>query len=343
MKKMLFGLSILASLGFSCSKKTDGSGSAASTAPSNLTLTGTVRPDSSGNVDFAAHATNAAVYTFDFGNSVTQVSATGTLTYKYPVSGVYTVTVVAKSASGQTLSQSITLSVSVVLKLVWSDEFDAAGAPDPSKWGYDLGTGNGWGNNELEYYTNRSDNVTVSGGTLQIIAKRENYNGSAFTSARLLTKGKYSFKYGRIDVRAKLPEGVGTWPAIWMLGDNIATAGWPACGEVDIMEHVGKRLNVIYGTLHHPGHSGANGDGSTTTVSTATSAFHIYSTEWNANTIRFLVDGSPFYTFSNNSSLPFNQSFFIILNIAMGGDFGGAVDPAFTSGTMEVDYVRVYQ
>ncbi len=341
MKKILVCVLLLAMVSLSCSKKTDGAGTG--TPPSGLTVNGLVNTDNSGNVDFTAAAVNAVVYTFDFGNSVTQVSATGKLTYKYPVSGVYTVSVVARSASGQTVSKSITISVTVVLSLVWSDEFDTAGTPDPAKWGYDLGTGNGWGNNELENYTNRADNVTVSGGTLKIIAKRENYNGSSFTSARLLTKGKYSFKYGRIDVRAKLPEGAGTWPAIWMLGDNISTAGWPACGEVDIMEHVGKRLNVIYGTLHHPGHSGSNGDGSTTTVATATSAFHVYSTEWNAGTIRFLIDGTPFYTFSNNSTLPFNQSFFIILNVAMGGDFGGPVDPAFTTGTMEIDYVRVYQ
>lgn len=310
--------------------------------PANLNIVAVVNPDNSGNVSFTATATNTVLYTYDMGNGVAnQLSTTGLLTYKYPSSGTYTVTVVAKSATGQTISKSITITVTVVLSLVWSDEFDTPGLPDASKWGYDIGAG-GWGNNELQYYTNRIDNASVSGGVLKITAKAESFSGSSYTSARLLSKGKYSFKYGKIEARAKLPAGVGTWPAIWMLGDNISTVGWPACGEIDVMEHVGSQLNKIYGTVHYPGFSGGNAVGGTTVISNATTEFHKYTAEWNTSSIRFFVDDVPFFTFSNNGSLPFNQNFFIILNIAMGGNFGGPVDPGFVSAAMEIDYIRVY-
>ncbi len=312
--------------------------------PANLVVTATVSTDNSGNVSFVAAATNAVSYEYDFGNGVFKTVPSGMVTYKYPSSGTYTVNVIAKSANGQTVSRSVQVTVSVVLSLVWSDEFETAGAPDPAKWGYDIGTGaNGWGNNELEYYTNRPQNAVVANGVLKITAISENYSGKAYTSARLLTKGKFSFAYGRIEVRAKLPAGAGTWPAIWMLGDNINTAGWPACGEVDIMEHRGSELNKIYGTLHYPGHFGGNGDGSTLVVPDVTTAFHNYIVEWSPATIKFYVDTQLYYTFINSGSLPFNQNFFIILNVAMGGNFGGPVDPTFANASMEVDYVRVYQ
>jgi beta-glucanase (GH16 family) len=234
--------------------------------------------------------------------------------------------------------------VNRVYSLVWSDEFNVSGAPDPQKWGYDTGTGgNGWGNAEAEYYTSRPDNVIVANGVLKIIAKKESYSGSAYTSARILTKDKFSFKYGKIVIRAKLPTGAGTWPAIWMLGSNIGTAGWPACGEIDIMENKGSLPDKIYGTLHHPGHSGANGDGGTVTITNAATAFHTYSLDWSPTAIKISVDDQVYYTFANNSSLPFNQDFFVILNFALGGTFGGTIDPAYTSSKMEIDYVRVYK
>jgi beta-glucanase (GH16 family) len=325
----------------SCSK--NNTPSSTEIVPANLSVTANVSTDNSGNVSFVASASNAASYDYDFGNGIFQTVPSGTVTYKYPASGNYTVNVTAKSSTGNTISKSVNVSVSVAQTLVWSDEFNTAGAPDPTKWGYDTGTGSGgWGNNELEYYTNRSDNVTVSNGTLKITAKRESFSGSAYTSARLLTKNKFSTKYGKIEIKAKLPAGVGTWPAIWMLGNNIDAAGWPGCGEIDIMEHKGSDQNRIYGTLHHPGHSGANGDGSTTTVSTATTDFNVYAVEWTTDVIKFSVNGNVFYTFTNKNTLPFNQNFFIILNLAMGGTFGGPVDAAFGSATMEVDYVRVY-
>ncbi len=226
--------------------------------------------------------------------------------------------------------------------LVWSDEFNTDGKPDTTKWGYDIG-GHGWGNDELEYYTNRIENAVVQHGVLRINAIREDYDTNHYTSARLLTNKKFSFTYGRVEVRAKLPQGKGTWPAIWMLGSNIDTADWPGCGEIDIMEHKGNDPNKIYGTLHYPGRSGANADGKTIMIKDAATRFHVYSVEWSPAYIRIYVDKKLYHTVKNSSHIPFNHDFFIILNVAMGGGFGGTVDPAFTKATMEVDYVRVYR
>lgn len=328
---------------FSYCGKTDSPGTN-NTAPTNLTLSAVVSTDSSGMVTFTSSASNAVSYNFNFGNGVTQIVPAGVVTYKYPASGTYTASVTAKSSGGLTATKSMQVTITLPPKLLWSDEFEIAGSPNPLNWGNDIGTGSGgWGNNELEYYTNRPSNATVSNGTLKITAIKEDYSGSSYTSARLLTNNKFSFKYGKIEVRAKLPSGAGTWPAIWMLGSNFATAPWPACGEIDIMEQKGFEPNKIYSTLHHPGHSGGNGDGTTTTVSNTTSEFHRYAAEWSATAIKFMVDDVVYYTFPNNSSLPFNQNFFVILDLAIGGSFGGAVDPSFTNATMEVDYVRVYQ
>lgn len=309
--------------------------------PTNLILSATVSTDNSGNVIFSASATNAVSYEYDLGNGIFRTVADGLLTYRYNASGTYIVNTIAKSSGGQTVSKSITINVTVARSLVWADEFDSPGAPDPAKWGYDTGAG-GWGNNELQYYTSRLDNAIISNGALRITAKRESFAGSDFTSARLLSRNKFSFKYGRVDARAKLPIGAGTWPAIWMLGNNIGTVGWPACGEIDIMEHKGSDLNKIFGTVHYTGNSGGNAIGGTRVITNATSEFHIYSVEWNEQSIKFMVDDIIYFTFANNSTLPFNQSFFILLNVAMGGTFGGSVDPSFSSSAMEIDYVRVY-
>ncbi|HJW18310.1 MAG TPA: family 16 glycosylhydrolase [Flavisolibacter sp.] len=332
-------LAILIGL-LSCSKKSDPAPQ--NTAPVNLVVSANVSTDNSGNVAFTATATNAVSYEYDFGNGVFQTVPTGIVTYQYPNGGTYTVNVTAKGSGGQTISKSLQVTVATALGLVWSDEFNTNGAPDPAKWGYDLGAG-GYGNNELEYYTNRPENVIVENGVLKIKAIKENYNGSPYTSARLLSKGKFAFKYGKVEVSAKLPAGVGTWPAIWMLGNNISTAGWPDCGEIDIMEHRGSELNKIFGTLHYPGHSGGNADGNTKMISNATTAFHKYSLDWSALAIKIYVDDQLVHTVANTASLPFNQDFFFILNVAMGGTFGGSVDPNFSNATMEVDYIRVYK
>ncbi|MEZ7504416.1 family 16 glycosylhydrolase [Flavobacterium sp. Arc2] len=223
--------------------------------------------------------------------------------------------------------------------LKFSDEFNTDGAPDPAKWSYDLGAG-GWGNSELQTYTNSSDNVIVAGGSLKITAKKV---GVGYTSSRLKSEGKYKFTYGKVEVRAKLPAGGGTWPAIWMLGSDYATNTWPGCGEIDIMEHKGNEPNVIHGTLHYPGFSGGNANGSTKTITNASTEFHVYKTIWTPASVKIYVDDVLYHTVANVSSLPFNKDFFMILNVAMGGTFGGTVDPAFTQSSMEIDYVRVYQ
>ncbi len=230
---------------------------------------------------------------------------------------------------------------SIYKNLVWSDEFDVNGAPNTTNWGYDLGAG-GWGNNELQTYTNSTENAIVEGGVLKIKAKA---NGSGYTSARLKSQGLRKFTYGRIEVRAKLPASTGTWPAIWMLGSNFTSVGWPTCGEMDIMEQKGWEKNKVLGTFHWQDSASNSyaGYGLDTTASTSTTEFHLYSLEWTPSVIYVLYDDVPYVTFTNNGNLPFHADFFVILNIAMGGNLGGTVDPNFTQDTMEVDYVRVYQ
>lgn len=228
--------------------------------------------------------------------------------------------------------------------LVWSDEFNIDGAPDSAKWGYDLGNGdNGWGNGEKQNYTTSATNVIVQGGNLVITAKKEASGGQAYSSARIKSENKFEFTYGKVEFRAKLPVGAGTWPALWMLGENYATNAWPACGEIDVMEHVGNQQNVIHGTLHYPGNSGGNANSGSTIIPDVSTAFHVYKAVWSPDSIKFYVDDVLFHSFINSASTAFNKDFFLILNVAMGGTFGGAIDPAFTQSSMEVDYVRVYQ
>ena len=227
--------------------------------------------------------------------------------------------------------------------LVFSDEFDIAGAPDPTKWGYDLGSGSGWGNGEAQFYTNSSENVTVTGGKLIITAKTQSQGGSSYTSARIKSENKFEFTYGKIEFKAKMPIGGGTWPALWSLGQNYATNTWPACGEIDVMEHRGNTPNIIHGTLHYPGVSPGQGNTNSITIANASTEFHIYKAIWSPTSIKFYVDNVLFHSVANSLTLPFNSDFFLIMNVAMGGTFGGAIDPAFTQSSMEVDYVRVYQ
>lgn len=232
--------------------------------------------------------------------------------------------------------------------LVWQDEFDTNGAPNTDNWNYDIGRGeNGWGNNELQYYTDRSDNVYISDGTLKIVAKRETYEGALYTSTRMKTQGLQEFTYGRIDVRAKLPSGGGTWPAIWTLGSNITEVSWPACGEIDIMEHVGNNQNEILHAIHTPSSFGNTVNKDSSIVATASTNFHVYSINWSQDQISFLVDDEIIYTYNpankTDENWPFYQDQFIILNIAIGGTLGGNVDSDFMESTMEIDYVRVYQ
>ena len=228
--------------------------------------------------------------------------------------------------------------------LVWADEFDEDGAPCSENWQYNIGTGeNGWGNGESQYYTDRPENVRVEDGVLKITAKAEDFNGSPYTSARIISKNNFEFTFGRVEVRAKLPTGGGTWPAIWLLGADFETNPWPAAGEIDIMEHVGNQQNTIFSSLHYPGNSGGNSVTESTVVPGVSDDFFIYEVNWTSNQIVFSVNGEVYHIFNNNAALPFNKDFFIILNQAMGGTFGGEIDPNFTESTFEIDYVRVYQ
>ncbi len=228
---------------------------------------------------------------------------------------------------------------SVFNNLVWADEFDTNGAPDSTKWTYDLGAG-GWGNQELQTYTNESKNVIIEDGVLKITAIAEN---GGYTSARLKSENLNEFTYGRVEVRAKLPSAQGTWPAIWMLGANFDVVGWPDCGEIDIMEQTGQDKTKTSGALHFPGNFAGNAITNEISNTSSTTEFHNYAVEWTTDVIKILVDDKVFLTYANTSETPFNLDFFMILNIAMGGTLGGTVDPGFTQDTMEIDYVRVYQ
>jgi len=233
-------------------------------------------------------------------------------------------------------------------ELIWEDDFLFNGPPSSSRWGYDIGTGNnGWGNGESQYYTDRPDNVFVENGILNIIAKRENFSGSQFTSARMKTQDKFEFTYGKVEIKAKLPNGRGTWPALWMLGANFPEVGWPSCGEIDIMEHVGNDQNKVLCAIHTPSSFGNTFNKGSITVPGVSSEFHIYEMEWTEDFVKFSVDGSTYYTYQpdvqNDETWPFDSDQFLIFNIAMGGSLGGDIEAGFTESRMEVDYVKVYQ
>lgn len=332
----------------SCEKKTT-EPAVQNKVPTNLVINATVSNDASGKVTFSATADNAVTYKFELGNGDVMVEPSGIANYKYTENGTnaYTVTVTATSSTGQTLSKTKDITVTVDLLSqppFWSEEFDVAGAPNPTKWVYDIGTGsNGWGNAELQYYTDRSQNVIIDNGTLKIKAVKENYSGSSWTSTRLKTLSKFAFKYGTVVIRAKVPAGVGTWPAVWMMGTDIGTVGWPACGEIDILEHVGKEQNKVFASLHYPGRTGGNAVTNTKIISNASTEFHDFKLEWSVSSIKFYVDNVLFHTVSNSSSIPFNKDFFFLVNLAMGGNFGGPVDAALNTAVFEVDFIRVYK
>lgn len=235
-------------------------------------------------------------------------------------------------------------------KLVMEDNFDGT-TLNSALWSYDIGTGsNGWGNNEEQYYTDRPENIVVENGMLKITAIKENYMGSGYTSARILTKGKFEQKYGRMEARIKLPWGKGIWPAFWMLGADIETVGWPQCGEIDIMEYLGDNPTTAFGTLHGPGYSGGSSISKSYTLTNARydSDFHIFGVEWDENYINFYIDGA-LYNQITPADVPgewvFNDSpFFLILNMAVGGNLPGSpnAETVFPQ-KMLVDYVRVYQ
>ena len=242
--------------------------------------------------------------------------------------------------------------------LTWSDEFNGTSESPGGfyKWSFDIG-GGGWGNNELQTYTNRSVNSRLEDGALVITAIKENYTGldninRDYTSARLLTKNKFTQTYGRFEARIKVPFGQGISQAFWMLGDDIDTVGWPNCGEIDIMEHIGKQPSIAHGTLHGPGYSGANGITASYALPWSqkfSDKYHVFAVEWEPNLIRFYVDGQLYQT-RKPADLPpgkswvFNHPFFLVLNVAVGGAWPGNPDATTVfPQRMLVDYVRVYK
>jgi beta-glucanase (GH16 family) len=233
-------------------------------------------------------------------------------------------------------------------EMVWSDEFNGAGPVDASKWAYDTGNNNGWGNNELETYTTSTDNVFQNGGNLIIQAVK---SGNNYTSGRILTKGKQNFQYGRIDVRAKLPKGQGVWPAIWMLGSDIDQNNWPKCGEIDIVELRGQNPTEILTTMHFGNDVASHKQAGIDHIKLPGSAsfaddFHTYSAVRSKDQIKFYLDGTLYYTFTSNdaSPYPFNNPFFAVLNVAVGGNFLGNPDGSTVfPQQMQVDYVRYFQ
>jgi len=229
----------------------------------------------------------------------------------------------------------------------WSDEFDYTGTPDTSKWTYDLG-GGGWGNSELEYYTKAASNVSVANGILTITARKENIGGMNYSSARMVSKGAGSLLYGRIEVKAQLPAGTGTWPAIWSLPDLYAYGAWPASGEVDIMEMVGFDPNNVHFSAHNQTYFAGNAKTSTMNIPTASTAYHLYREDWTPYAVRGYYDNILVFTYVNTGGgtalWPYDQKFHLLMNIAIGGSWGGTkgVDDSIFPVTMQVDYVRFY-
>lgn len=357
----------LVTLGPSCDGGDNDDGSTTEVIPTGLSLTLTPKGqdmdnpdgDGSGVLEVEATANDAVRYVFEFAPGETQESTSGSLEYTYTLEGtnVYQVKVTAYSSTEHTATTSENINLYVAPRefsnLVFSDEFDTDGALDDSKWIHETQGPNAgrWWNGEEQHYTDRLDNSFVSDGTLKIVAKKERYTDSGitlqYTSARL--NSKFSFTYGRVDVRAKLPAGEGTWPAIWMLGSNINTVGWPACGEIDIMEHWGHDPTQVASAIHTPFCSGANNCDAAvgkTQINDFDTEFHVYSTIWKENEIQFLIDGEFRYAYNpdikNSENWPFTADQFILLNVAMGGSWF-SIDPDFVESAMEIDYVRVYQ
>lgn len=271
----------------------------------------------------------------------------------FPFAGNYDITLtVIKNNIEYTKTQSVEITQddpNYNPNLVWSEEFDYTGLPDQAKWNMETG-GDGWGNSELQYYTNSENNAYVDNGMLTITAREEQFGGRNYTSARITTQGKFDFKYGRIEARIKLPYGQGLWPAFWMLGTNINSVGWPSCGEIDIMELVGGSGgdNTCHTTLHwdNNGENAAYGESYTLASGIFADDFHVFAVEWDDQEIRGYVDGTQFYTADITPAglSEFHKNFFVILNVAVGGTWPGPpnANTVFPQ-TMQVDWVRVYQ
>lgn len=337
--------------------------------PSNLLLTATIATDGTGKVTFQATADNASSFDFYFGEASMPAvtSKEGKAEYTYSSSGTYTAKVIAFNMAGLFTEKTLEVTVAVTelvnpagyttpesyagLTLVWQDEFGGT-ALNETFWTHETGTGCpncGWGNNELEYY--QAKNTSVAEGYLTIRAKKEPVGGMSYTSSRIITKGKKSFKYGRVDIRALLPKGQGIWPALWMLGSNISTVSWPKCGEIDIMEMIGGgpgRDNKTYGTAHwdQAGYKSNGGNYTLTDGKNLSDQFHVFSIIWDATSIKWYIDDTLYHTLDTTSGEmdEFRNEFFFIINLAVGGNWPGSPDATtLFPQKLVVDYIRVFQ
>lgn len=322
--------------------------------------------DGSGKVIITATAKNAAKYAFRIDTGDLVESQTGNLEHQFIKNGTHSYNIVAwaYSSNGEFVTKTVSVEIyrsdKKFTTLVFSDEFEVDGRPDTQKWHHQIIPPNNgsWHNNELQHYTNRPENSFVSDGTLKIKAIKEQYtyNGStkAYTSARL--NAKFAFTYGRVEVRAKLPSQAGTWPAIWTLGadsnetgnyfgDRYGSLGWPLSGEIDIMEQTGWDKNTTISHFHWGDLNTKEykEEGGQISISDASTEYHIFSLEWDSNSLRTYVDDRLVHTFPNGANRPFNKEHYLLLNIAMGGNLGGEVPADFSEGTFEIDYVRIYQ
>ena len=339
MKKIIYIIVFVFAIVFSCSGGDDSVDippPVVDIIPTNLQLDITIvgtdannpNGDGSGVIQCTAFATNAVKYGFKINNEPERESINGTISHTFtnPGTNNYVVSVFAYSSTGHSISALKNIIVYVddgSPELVWSDEFDVNGSPNSTNWNYDLGDGSGigqpgagWGNNEKQYYTNRTDNVKVENGLLKITARKEIYEGYQYTSTRMKTQDKFEFTYGKIEIKAKLPNGGGTWPAFWMLGADIDAVGWPNCGEIDIMEHVGNNEGTVQSAMHTPSSYGNTQNKGAQFISNVTTAFHVYELEWTTEKMVFSVDGTVHYTYQpsvqNLSTWPFNADQFFI-------------------------------
>ena len=338
--------------------------------PSNLVVEVTYADDGSGYVHILASAENVVQYEFRLGNNPEpdETNTTGIFEYTFEISGIFELDVRAIGASGRFVRNIIQLNIEIANQdvpveqgyttplhydgwdLVWHDEFEG-NAVNSNYWSFEVGDGCphlcGWGNNEWQYY--RAQNAWVEGGVLTIEARRENFGNRNYTSARMKTQGKKSFLYGRVDIRALLPKGQGIWPALWTLGESITSVGWPACGEIDIMEMIGGsgRENQVHGTVHWDLNGHVQAGGSYTLPSgTFADEYHVFSIIWDENLIRWFVNDIQYYQIdiTPNHMTEFHEKHFFIFNVAVGGNW-----PGYPDGTtifpqqMKVDYIRVFQ
>lgn len=320
---------------------------------------------STGLINVTASADNVSQFEYDFGDGSVLSTSNGFIEYTYTSGGFYTVIVKAFESSGRFLKYEESIVVDLGnpdnllpgytsalsydgMDLVWADEF-SGNVIDGSIWVHELGNGCpslcGWGNNELQYY--RAQNTTVANGVATIEARGEAFGNNNYTSSRLKTQGKYSFKYGRVDIRAKMPHGKGLWPALWLLGNNINEVSWPDCGEIDIMEMIGDKESITYGTAHWDfENTYASSGGNYNNGEDLDQEFHVYSIDWDPQRIIWFLDDKEYYTLSitDPEMSEFHQPFFFILNVAVGGNWPGQPDSATEFPTsMEVDFVRVFQ